>query len=115
MQLIDHPMGGTGGNGQVVVTHHTVPTISSISPTNVHINTGEFVITVTGTNFFDGVGYITWNGNDLPTTYVSSKELKATVSDTFISSRASYASNSIIPSAFNTISNKFKICSIMLG
>ena len=64
-----------------------IPTITSISPNTVNVNSPGFTLTVYGTNFLPPVitiaavpaSVVTWNGASLTTTYISSTQLTATV------------------------------------
>ncbi len=65
-------------------TINPVPTISAIAPTSVTAGDPAFTLTVTGTNFISG-SVINWNGAALTTTYVSTTQLTAVVSETLVS------------------------------
>lgn len=58
-------------------------TLTSISPTTVASGGPGFTLTVNGGGFFNGT-LVTWNGTPLPTTFLSSGQLTATVPATFI-------------------------------
>jgi uncharacterized protein (TIGR03437 family) len=60
-------------------------TLASISPASVVIGSGVFTITATGINFVAGQ-MIQWNGTALPTTFVSTTQLTATVPANLIAS-----------------------------
>src|SRR5438067_883790 len=64
----------------LVITIGTAPTISSISPTCTGAGGPQFTLTVNGPNndFIQG-DTVYWNGSPLATTFVSSKQLTATV------------------------------------
>ncbi|HEX4006354.1 MAG TPA: MBG domain-containing protein [Acidobacteriaceae bacterium] len=71
------PGGGTS-NAVDFTVNNPVPTVSSISPTNVAEQGPDFTLTVNGTNFVRGSS-VQWNGYSLATTFVSGQELQATV------------------------------------
>src|SRR5207249_55325 len=54
------------------------PTITSISPNSTIAGSGQFTLTVSGTNF-DSTSKVNWNGSALTTTFVSSTQLTAIV------------------------------------
>lgn len=60
-------------------------TVTEVSPTTVPAGNSSFTITVIGTGFANGAT-IDWGGTSLTTTYVSSTELRATVSAALVSS-----------------------------
>lgn len=64
------------------------PTISSLSPSSVTAGDPAFVLTVTGTKFRNGA-VVTWNFAALPTTFVSSTTLEATISAADVADAAS--------------------------
>src|SRR5437773_45552 len=57
------------------------PTITSISPTSTIAGSGQFTLTVNGTNFVSTspASTVNWNGSPLTTTFVSSTQLTALV------------------------------------
>jgi trimeric autotransporter adhesin len=74
-QTITVPLQGSGGNPP--------PTISSLSPASVYVNSPAFTLTVNGTGFVSGaVVYL--DNVALPTTYVSSTQLTAAVSSSYL-------------------------------
>lgn len=66
-------------NVNFTITASTVPTMTSISPTNVMANSGNFLLTVNGTNFVNGTSTIRWNGSNRTTTFVNSTTLTTTI------------------------------------
>ena len=54
------------------------PQIVSISPDPLSSTVASFPLTVNG-NYFMGQSQILWNGNPLPTTFVNSRQLQATI------------------------------------
>jgi uncharacterized protein (DUF1800 family) len=54
---------------------YPIPTLGSVSPQTITV--GDFTFTVTGTKFFSGAAVV-FGGQLLPTTYVSSTQLRAT-------------------------------------
>jgi hypothetical protein len=69
----------------LVITIGTAPTISSISPTCTAAGGPQFTLTVNGPNndFIQG-DTVNWNGSPLVTTFVSSRQLTATVTTDLI-------------------------------
>jgi hypothetical protein len=73
------PGGGTSNTSTFSVTASApILAISSISPSTVTAGGTIFTLTVNGSNFVSA-SVIYWNGQPLPTTYVSSSELTAQV------------------------------------
>jgi len=70
----------------VTATFNTGSTLTSISPTTIGAGTPGFLLTVTGTNFTNGVSTIHFNAGGLTTTFVSATTLTAIVSSTDITS-----------------------------
>jgi hypothetical protein len=56
----------------------STPTISSIMPDTITAGNGDFTLTVYGSGFASGAS-VQWNGNRLPTLFVSAGELTASV------------------------------------
>jgi hypothetical protein len=71
------PGGGTSNTATFTITNPS-PTITTISPATAVAGSGGFTLTVTGTNFVTG-SVVRWNGNDRPTTFVSSTQLTAAI------------------------------------
>jgi hypothetical protein len=59
------------------------PVITSLSPNMKQVGSATFTITVTGQRFNSG-NVVYWNGVALPTSYVSSTQLRATVNASFV-------------------------------
>lgn len=55
-----------------------LPQLASIAPTSRSAGSGQFALTVSGTNFVSG-SIVRWNGSDRSTTFVSSTQLTATI------------------------------------
>jgi hypothetical protein len=74
-----NPAPGGGESGAVTFTiNNPAPTISSISPATAVAGSGNFTLTITGTNFVNGA-VVRWNGSDRTTGFVSSTVLTATI------------------------------------
>jgi hypothetical protein len=74
-----NPAPGGGESGAVTFTiNNPAPTISSISPATTVAGSGNFTLTITGTNFVNGA-VVRWNGSDRTTTFVSSTQLTAAI------------------------------------
>lgn len=63
---------------QTAPSNNKVPTVTSLSPISVTHGSGNFVLTVKGSNFFPG-STVTWNGKHLTSSYVNSTQLKVYV------------------------------------
>ncbi len=70
----------SGGNSTTAVTFpiNAPPAITALSPASAVAGSGQFTLTVTGTGFVSGA-QVQWNGAALPTTFVSSTQLTATI------------------------------------
>jgi hypothetical protein len=66
--------GGTAG---------TPPTLTSLNPNTSFNNVASVALTANGTGFVSG-SVIVWNGTAMPTTFVSSTQLTATIPGTFL-------------------------------
>ncbi|HTT04491.1 MAG TPA: PQQ-binding-like beta-propeller repeat protein [Steroidobacteraceae bacterium] len=78
----------SGSPQNVAVTYNVtaaVLALNSISPKQVTAGGGPFTLTVFGTGF-GATSLVSWNGANLPTTYVSGTELRAAVGASQISS-----------------------------
>ena len=63
-----------------------VPALSNIAPSSSSPRGSSVTIAVNGDGFVDGASLVRWNGEDLPTTFESSSELKARISAQRLSS-----------------------------
>lgn len=63
------------------ISASTVPTVTTIAPTFVFTNQGNFLLTVNGTNFVNGSSQIRWNGVAQTTTFVNSTQLTCTIAN----------------------------------
>lgn len=80
---------GCGGGNSTQTTELAPATITSISPTTVAEGSAAFTLQVTGTGFVSG-STVTLNGSNLPTTFVSSTQLTATVSPSLVAMGGSF-------------------------
>lgn len=80
---------GCGGGNSTQTTKLAPATITSISPTTVAEGSAAFTLQVTGTGFVSG-STVTLNGSNLPTTFVSSTQLTATVSPSLVAMGGSF-------------------------
>jgi len=72
------PLQGTGGN--------PIPTITSLSPASVYVNSPTTTITFNGSGFLaSSLVYLQSNPTPLPTTFVSATQIKAQIPDTDLS------------------------------
>ena len=72
---VRYPNGGVS-NTLTFTIHNPMPSIASISPTQVTYGGASFMLTVQGSNFVPS-SVVRWNGNDKVTTYISAAELQA--------------------------------------
>jgi hypothetical protein len=75
--------GGATSAAKTLDLENPVPQISSLSPSAVPVISAPFTLTIIGTNFVT-TSVARWNGTALPTTYVSSTQLVATISSTLL-------------------------------
>ncbi|NJN18794.1 MAG: lactonase family protein [Oscillochloris sp.] len=55
-----------------------VPQLTSLAPASAAAGSPELILTVNGNNFVEGAA-VTWNGQNVPTTFVNAGEVQATV------------------------------------
>jgi hypothetical protein len=60
-------------------TNNPVPVLASITPTSATAGGGGFTLTANGSGF-NSASQVRWNGQDRPTTFVSSTQLRASIS-----------------------------------
>ncbi|MEW6721532.1 MAG: polysaccharide deacetylase family protein [Thermodesulfobacteriota bacterium] len=65
------------------------PAVSALSPSSASAGSAAFTLTVTGANFVSGAK-VRWNGSNRTTTYISSAQLRASISSTDIASQGSF-------------------------
>ena len=74
------PGGGTSAAASFTINAtNPLPSIASLSPSSATAGGAAFTLTVNGSNFIVSSA-VKWNGNALPTTYVSASQLTAQVS-----------------------------------
>lgn len=71
------PGGGTSNGADLLVANPS-PVLTGISPEAAPAGSGEITLTLTGSSFVEGAA-ARWNDQDLPTQYISSGELRATI------------------------------------
>ena len=76
---------GVGGSACSGGTTSNTPMIASLSPSSASAGGSAFTLTVNGTNFASGAA-LEWNGTTLPTTFITSTKLTASVSSGLIAS-----------------------------
>jgi hypothetical protein len=81
--LTTNPLSGN------VLTINEKPILTSITPAQRFVGTGEFMLIATGRNFVRS-SVIQWQGIDLPTTFVSPTELRANVFGSFFARAGTY-------------------------
>ena len=90
-------VGGCGAtSGAVTFTISATPSISSLNPTCANVGDTQFTLTVNGTNFVS-TSIVNWNGAALPTTFVSSTQLTATVAANLITARGTFSITVVSP------------------
>ncbi len=99
-QKINLSLQGTGGS--------PLPTITSLSPSTVYVNSAALTLTVTGTNFVSG-DTVYFNGIPLTTTFVSSTQVTASVPATYLSSAGGDYVNVVTPDNFYSPGVTFNI------
>ncbi|NOT60606.1 MAG: hypothetical protein HOP19_10330, partial [Acidobacteria bacterium] len=78
------PGGGLSGVQSLTITSsNPVPTLTSLSPTNVGAGGAAFTLTVTGSNFVAG-SVVRWNGQARTTSFLSATQLTAQIPATDI-------------------------------
>jgi hypothetical protein len=91
----------------------TSPSLASISPTQVTTSSGSFTLNVYGSNFHEGTltgagvsgTKIRWNGAVIPTTFVNSGHIRATVTPSMISQPQNVTISVVNPSPGTNIPN----------
>ena len=78
-------------------TPNPSPSASSLSPSSASAGGSAFTLTVNGSSFISG-STIRWNGSNLPTSYVSSSQLTASVSSALIASAGTVTVDVVTPS-----------------
>jgi hypothetical protein len=74
-----NPAPGGGPSAALNLTiNNPAPTISSLSPADVIVGSGQITLTVNGTGFVSG-SVVKWNGANRVTTFVSATKLTATI------------------------------------
>jgi hypothetical protein len=75
------PGGGTSTpvvNFTVTAANNPVPTVTTLSPTNVNVGSAQFTLTVNGTGFVS-TSVVNFNGTAKATTFLSATQLTATI------------------------------------
>ena len=98
------------GNAIFTVTQiiNPAPTLTSLSPSSVVAGGPAFMLTVTGTNFVNS-SVVRWNGNDRPTTFVSSTQLTAAISAMDIAAAGNASVNVFTPSPGGGLSTALNV------
>lgn len=81
-----------------------VPTISSLNPSSIRANSGDFSLLVVGTNFVQS-SLVNWNGYLRTTLYISGSELIASISNADIAAEGTAAITVINPEPNGGTSN----------
>lgn len=93
LRLLASGASGTGGlridNFQVQAVNTVDPLISSLAPGTMEAGSPDFALLVTGSSFRSGA-VVSFNGQDLPTTYNSSTSLTAAVPADLVAAAGSY-------------------------
>jgi hypothetical protein len=76
---VNNPAPGGGTSPAVAITvNNPVPSVTSLAPSSVIVQTGAFTLTVNGTNFVPGCE-VRWNGSGRTTTFVSNTQVTAAI------------------------------------
>lgn len=78
-------------------TNNPVPALSAMSPSSAAAGSAALTLNLTGSNFING-SVVNWNGTALPTTFVSSSSLTASVASNFLSTAGTATVNVFNPS-----------------
>src|SRR5436853_34453 len=62
------------------------PTITSLNPGSAASGSGTFTMSVFGANYFQTLSTVQWNGAQLPTQFINSGQLVATVAASLVAS-----------------------------
>lgn len=84
-----NPVGGSGGQGLIVVTYNSPPSASSISPSSAVLNSSGFTMDIYGTGFISG-STVYFNGSSRATTYVNSTHVQASILSTDLTITGTY-------------------------
>jgi hypothetical protein len=84
--LVVNPAPGGGGTAgfSFSAINHAAPTVSSLAPSSIFVQSTPVTVTVTGTGF-DPFTVVRFNGADCPTTFVSATTVTAVFSGTQVS------------------------------
>jgi hypothetical protein len=77
------------------------PTISALDPASAIVNTAAFTMTVHGSNFSSGTA-VRWAGSDLPTSFIDSETLTATVGAAQLTSAGAISVTTRTPGNFES-------------
>jgi len=85
-------LAGCGGGSEAISTpppsNNSTPAVSSLSPASTLVGGAEFTLTANGSNFASSA-IVLWNGVSVPTTFVNSQQVTATISASLITSAGS--------------------------
>jgi hypothetical protein len=77
-------------------TNNPVPAISTLSPSSAAAGSAAITLSLSGSNFING-SVVNWNGTALPTTFVSSSSLTASVASTLLATAGTASVNVFNP------------------
>lgn len=103
----------TASNGQNFAITMPTPTLTALSQYTVVAGSSGFVLTVTGTNFINGVSTIYWNGAAHSTVFVGASQLTASILTAEIASTGSFNVGVTNASACGSASSANMIFSII--
>ena len=98
-------------NGATPLDNNPPPSLIAVTPNVVEAGVDEFTLTVTGSNFLS-YSTIQWNGSVIPTEYVSSSELQAQVSASYVASPVTADISVLNPSPGGGASNNLYFTAI---
>ncbi len=81
---VENPAPGGGLGSTNFTVENPTPSIVSVAPTFAVAGDATFTMNVNGSDFINGDSQVRWNGGPLPTSFVSSNQLQATVSAALI-------------------------------
>lgn len=86
----------------------TAPVITSLSGTSVNAGSPAFTLTVFGAGFVSGAT-VDWNGTALPTSFVTSTKLTASVSATDVATAGTFSITVVDPGAISSAASTFTV------
>ena len=101
---IINPDGQSVKGTAILTVNAPTPTLTSISPASADAGSGDFTLTVNGTNFASN-SVVNFNGVAEPTTFLSATQLTATVSNAEIAAVGNYPVTVSTPSGSGSVTS----------